>query len=226
MTMTETAAATATEAGAETEAAANAGVEQVRAHYDKKIRDAYDEWRSAPQPAVVELQYWWDMISLGPIQITTNPPYAPGDVIRSGEEAYVVTLVILNGAPILPPGVSPGEALSNFALPFEVTYQTGNLTTWSPGPSNVNVEHNLNLVPGEFFYVDVLAFTPSDYDEVMFEMNVSARIFGCGENYVPTFSGFSREVVDFDSSIFAAGPRLVSAPIRYEVYGPPPLTPE
>jgi hypothetical protein len=212
MTMTDPVAAA--------EAVLNA--ESVKQHYVAKLEAAYQDKQSAPQPAITEPQFWWDLISIGPIQTITNPPYAPGDVIRSGERAYVVTIVLLNTDPILPLGMSPADLLSNFALPFEVTYQTGNLTGWTPGPANVNTEHNLKLVPGQWFYVDVLEFVPREVDEVMFEMNVSARIFGCGENYAPAFSGFAREVIDVDSSIFAQGPRLVSAPIRYEVYGPKP----
>jgi hypothetical protein len=194
----------------------------VKAHYTAKLEAALEEWRTGPKPAVAEPQGWWDLISIGPIQIITNPPFAPGDVIRSGEQAFVVTIVILNPAPILPLNMSPCDVLSNFALPFEVTYQTGNITTWTAGPANVNVEHNLTLSPGQCFYVDVLEFVPDEKDEVMFEMNVSARIFGCGENYAPPFACFAREVVDLDASIFTPPPGLVSAPIRYLVYGNPP----
>ena len=40
-------------------------------------------------------------------------------------------------------------------------------------------EHEgLKLVPGQYFYVDGLEFTPTDRDEVMYEMNISARIYG------------------------------------------------
>jgi hypothetical protein len=199
--------------------------ESVKAHYEDKLSAALEDWRSAPRPAVAELQGWWDLLSIGPIQIITNPPFAPSDVIRSGERAFVLTIVVLNPAPILPPGVSPCDILSDFVLPFEVTYQTGNITTWTSGPANVNTEHNLTLSPGQCFYVDVLEFVPDERDEVMFEMNVSARIFGCNENYAPPFAGFAREVVDIDSSIFTPPPGLVGAPIRYLVYGEPPTPP-
>lgn len=62
----------------------------------------------------------------------------------------------------LAPGVTPASILSNSALPYEVRYQTGNLSTWSIGPANLNVAHTHGapgLIPGQTFYVDVLGFT-------------------------------------------------------------------
>jgi hypothetical protein len=198
--------------------------EDVKAYYEAKLKAALDRrMASAPEPQVAELQPWWDLISIGPIQPVFNPPFAPSDVIRSGELAFVVTILLLNPDPILPPGVSPCDILSKFALPYEVTYQTGNLTTWKPAPAPLTSEHEgQNLVPGQCFYIDVLEFVPDDKDEVMYEMNVSARIFGCGENYAPPFAGFAREVVDIDSSFWSPPPGLVSAPIRFLVYGDQP----
>ncbi len=196
----------------------------VKAHYEAKLASALEQKLAGPPSAqVAELQPWWDVIAIGPIQVTTNPPFAPSDVIRAGEPAFVVTIILLNPAPILPPGISPCDILSKFALPYEVTYQTGNLTTWQPAGFPLTSEHDpLYLVPGQCFYIDVLEFVPEDEDEVMYEMNVSARIFGCDENYAPPFAGFAREVVDIDSSFFSPPPGLVNAPIRFLVYGDKP----
>ena len=208
-------------AAAESAMAPRITAADVKAHYKAKLASALEQKLASAQ--VAELQPWWDLIAIGPIQATTNPPFAPSDVIRSGETAYVVTIILLNPDPILPPGISPADILSKFALPYEVTYQTGNLTTWQPAGFPLTSEHDpLYLVPGQSFYVDVLEFVPNDRDEVLYEMNVSARIFGCGENYAPPFAGFAREVVDIDSSFFSPPPGLVNAPIRFMVYGDQP----
>ena len=208
-------------AAAESAMAPRITAADVKAHYEAKLASALEQKLASAQ--VAELQPWWDLIAIGPIQATTNPPFAPSDVIRSGETAYVVTIILLNPDPILPPGISPADILSKFALPYEVTYQTGNLTTWQPAGFPLTSEHDpLYLVPGQCFYIDVLEFVPYDEDEVMYEMNVSARIFGCDENYAPPFAGFAREVVDLDSSFFSPAPGLVNAPIRFLVYGDKP----
>jgi hypothetical protein len=202
-------------------ASAGSGMSQaaadIKAQYEAKLKAAYDAARATPQAQLAEPQGWWDLVAIGPIQQILNPPYLPHDVIRAGQPAYVITIMVLN--PFGPSVPSACEILSNFALPYEITYQTGNVTTWQPGPASLNVEHNLTLVPGQCFYVDVLEFTGEGLDEVMYEMNVSARIFGCGENYAPDFAGFAREVIDIDPDIFRPAPGLVNGPIRFLVYG-------
>jgi hypothetical protein len=190
----------------------------IKAEYEAKLQAALDEALATPRTQVVDPQGWWDLVAIGPIQPIGNPPFLANDVIRAGEPAFVVTILILN--PFFPvPPFSAADVLSNFSLPFEVTYQTGNLTTWTPGPASLNVEHNSTLVPGQAFYVDVLAFTGEGLDEVMYEMNISARIFGCGGDYSPPFAGFAREVVDIDPDLFTPAPGLINAPIRFLVYG-------
>lgn len=206
--------------------------EDVKAHYEALLKSSLDKALNAPQKEVAELQGWWDIIAFGPIQPILNPPFRPSDVIRAGEPAFIVTVLILNPFPILPPGISPCDILSKFALPYEITYQTGNVTTWTKAPAPLTSEKDpLYLVPGQCFYIDVLEFTPQDRDEVMYEMNISARIFGCTrhgkngkdkENYAPPFAGFAREVVEVDSSFFRPAPFLNSAPIRFLVYGDQP----
>jgi len=197
----------------------------VKAHYEAKIQAALDEAIAAgPGAEVAELQGWWDLIAFGPIQVPSiNGPYLPNDVIRSGEPAYIVTVLILNPFLVLNNQITVGELLSSLALPYEITYQTGNLTKWQPAPAPLTGEREgLTLVPHQYFYVDVLEFIPNDKDEVMYEMNISARIFGCGENYAAPLAGFAREVVDFDPSFFSPAPGLVGAPIRFLVYGDQP----
>jgi len=195
----------------------------VKAHFEAKIQAALDEAMAAG-PEVAELQGWWDLIAFGPIQVPSiNGPYLPNDVIRAGEPAYIVTVLILNPFLVLNNQITVCELLSTLALPYEITYQSGNLTDWTPAPAPLTSEkEDLYLVPHQCFYVDVLEFVPYDEDEVMYEMNISARIFGCGENYAPPLAGFAREVVDFDPSFFAPAPGLIGAPIRFLVYGDRP----
>jgi hypothetical protein len=56
----------------------------------------------------------------------------------------------------------------------------------------------------------------------MYEMNISARIFGCNENYAPPFAGFAREVYDIDPDMFSPAPGMGDRPIRFMVYGNAP----
>lgn len=189
----------------------------IKAHYEAKLQAAYDQARSAPKLENVDVEGWWDLIAIGPLQPIGDPPYLSNDVIRAGEPAYVVTIMLLN--PFGPAVPSASDLLSNFGLPYEITYNTGNLTQWKPGPASLNVEHKDKLVPGLCFYVDVLEFNGEGLDEVMYEMNISARIFGCGGIYAPPFAGFAREVVDVDPSFWSPPPGIVDAPIRFLVYG-------
>ena len=195
--------------------------DELIAYYDSKLSAAFDKGRATARPEVAEPQLWWDVITLGVFQDIWDPPFLPGDVIRAGEPAYILSYVILN--PFFP--VPPTDActvLSNFSLPFEITYQTGDVTNWKKGPSQLNVEHDLTLVPGQCWYEDILEFTTDDLDEVMYEMNVSARIFGCGGDYSPYFAGFAREVYDIDPDMFSPAPGMGDRPIRFMVYGGAP----
>ena len=199
--------------------------EDVKAEVEARLQAALDQVLASPPAAeVAELQGWWDLYAIGPIQFTRlGGPFPPSDVVRAGEPAFVVTILILNPYPILPPGISPADILSKFALTYEVTYQTGNLTRWQQAGAPLTSEHDgLNFVPGQYFYVDVLEFTPTDRDEVMYEMNISARIFGCDENYAPPFAGFAREVADIDPDMFSPAPGMGDRPIRFMVYGGAP----
>jgi hypothetical protein len=212
-------------AAAQSAIAQKVTAEDVKAMYEAKLQAALDEAMArAPGAEVAELQGWWDLVTIGPIQVPhINGPYLPSDVIRSGEPAFVVTILLLNPFLVLNNQITACELLSTLALPYEITYQTGNLTKWQPASAPLTSEHdNLSLVPHQCFYVDVLEFIPNDRDEVMYEMNISARIFGCGHNYAPPLAGFAREVVDIDPSFFTPPPGLVGAPIRFLVYGDQP----
>ncbi|HJZ48580.1 MAG TPA: hypothetical protein VKE41_15495 [Roseiflexaceae bacterium] len=226
-------------AAAESALAPKVTAADVKAEIEARLQAALDEAtarRADAELAEPELPGripWWDLIAVGPIQpgAGTLPaggsPLLPHGIIRSGETAFIATILILN--PVPHPalgGMSPCDFLSMFSLPYEVTYQTGNLTEWKKGPASLNVESDPsgNLVPGVCFYVDILEFEPYDLDEVLYEMNISARIFGCSDDpaisYAPPFAGFAREVVDIDPDLFSGAPGLGDRPIRFMVYGP------
>jgi len=212
--------------------AMNAGVQieetlrtdDVKAQIEARVKSALDEAMMSLHEEVAEPEGWWNLYSLGPIQLTSVPaPLTPYQVIKVGEIAYVATVLFLNPFLMISPGVTPASILSGFALPYEIRYQTGNLTSWSIGPANMNVIHSgagYNLIPGVNFYVDVIGFTATTPG--LYEMNVSSRLLGATPPYVnsPQFAGFARAIVDFDPDLFLSSAPVMTfnQPIRFQVY--------
>lgn len=202
--------------------------EDVKAHVEAMVKSALDEAimvRNAQTSAeIAEPEGWWNLFAIGPLQLIGIPaPLLPHQVIKVGETAFVATILYLNDFWILQPGTTPADVLSNFALPYEVRYQTGNLTTWALGPANLNVTHTgpgFNLVPGVNFYVDVLQFVAAQVG--LYEMNISARILGATPAFAnaPQFAGYARAVFDIDPELFIRpAPGLqFDIPIRFQVY--------
>jgi hypothetical protein len=204
--------------------------EDARAQIEARVQGAYDEAMARLTQEVAEPAGWWNLYAFGPIQAFGVPgPLPPHQVIKVGETAFVGTVMVLNPFLTLAPGMTPLSVLSNFALPYEVRYQTGNLSTWSLGPGALNVVHSgpgQNLIPGVAFYVDVLAFSATTPG--LYEMNISARLLGAAPPFVnaPQFAGYARQVLDLDAeSLFF--PFLPSTgtpgfqfdqPIRFQVY--------
>ena len=196
--------------------------DDVRAEIEARVKRALDEAMARPRQQIAEPEGWWNLYALGPIQLTGSPgPVLPHQVIKVGETGYVATVMFLNPFHILSPGISAADVLSSFALPYEIQYQTGNLTTWTLGPANLNVlSGGWNLIPGSYFYVDVLGFTATTPG--LYEMNISARILGATPPYTsaPQFAGYARSVVDFDADLFlnpAPGFQF-DVPVRFQVY--------
>jgi len=174
------------------------------------------------RPEIAEPEGWWNLYALGPIQpIAVGGPLLPHQVIKVGEPAFIATVMFLNPFLVVQPGLTAGDILSNFALPYEVRYQAGNLTTWSLGQADMNVVHGgVNLIPGVYTYVDVCAITGTTPG--LYEMNVSARLLGATPPFVnaPQFAGYARAVVDFDPDLFispAPGFQF-DQPIRFQIY--------
>lgn len=203
-------------------------INDVKAQVEAAVKSALDEakMRRAARllAEVAEPEGWWNLFALGPIQSIGIPSaLLPHQVIKVGEYAYVVTILVLNDFLILSPGTTAADVLSNFALPYEVRYQTGNLTTWTLGQADMNVAHSgagFNLVPQVNAYFDVLAFKAEDPG--LYEMNISARILGATSPFAnaPQFAGYARAVYDIDPDLFirpAPGWQF-DLPIRFQIY--------
>jgi hypothetical protein len=195
----------------------------VKAFVEAKVKAAYDKAMNRPSPEVAEPYQWWNLYAYGPVQaLAPNGPLSPQQIIKVGEDAYITTVIVLNPSPILPPapGISPLELLTNFSLPYEVQYQTGNLTTWTLGPAAANVVHNSNLIPHLGIYVDVLHFVATQPG--LMEMNISTRILGNPPQVsAPHFAGFARYVYDFDPELFWSSPTpgyQFDMPVKFLVY--------
>jgi len=198
--------------------------DDVKAQIEARVKSALDEAMMSLREEAAEPEGWWNLYALGPIQILGVPaPLTPHQVIKVGETAFVATVLFLNPFLVLSPGVTPASVLSGFALPYEVRYQTGNLTTWTIGPANLNVIHSgagFNLIPGVVTYVDILSFTATTPG--LYEMNISARLLGTTPPFInsPQFAGFARAVIDIDPDLFISpAPGLqFDLPIRFQVY--------
>ncbi|MDX2032242.1 MAG: hypothetical protein SF339_16330 [Blastocatellia bacterium] len=205
-----------------------ADVEYVKAHLEARVRAALEEAMTRPSQEIAEPEGWWNLFAIGPIQIPASPlppaaPLLPHQVIKVGETAFVANVMVLNPFQIVGGVTNAATVLSNFALPYTVRYQTGNLSSWTLGQADMNVVHSgfpYNLVPGQFVYVDLLAFTASTPG--IYEMNVSVEINGATPPYTnaPQFAGFARAVVDIDPELFIGGaPGLqFDQPIRFQIY--------
>ena len=99
------------------------------------VRSAYDiaaeiEARvtaklEAAQAERAELDQWWDILAIGPIQPTiATGPVQPGCVVKQGEPAFAFSILVLNPGLLLPGPSNAAKLLSDFGLPYEVSFQT------------------------------------------------------------------------------------------------------
>jgi hypothetical protein len=195
----------------------------LRAMIDARLRSAYDQFMATPHEEIAEPLDWWDLYAVGPIQpgaSMTPPsftgPLQPNQVIRVGEQAYIITVLLLSTT-YPSSGLSAADLLSKFALPYEIDYDTGDLKKWVLAPANLQHVSSGNLVPGVPWAIDVFGFTAQD--EGVYEMNICARIYGCGKTTAPPFAGYATQVVDIDTDMFGLGPRLkTEQSIRFHCY--------
>jgi hypothetical protein len=193
--------------------------EEVEAQVYAAVETAYEQGPAGAEaaPERAEVMGWWDIAGYGPIQpIAAGGPLLPHAVIKAGEPAFAVAIVLLNRFQTLPGGTNAGDVLSNFALPYEVRYQAGNLTTWTLGQPDMQAVHTGNLIPGQYFYIDILAFTGNQPG--LYELNISARLLGAAPPNVsaPQFGAYATTVFSLDPpGLFGSAP---PGPMRFQVY--------
>jgi hypothetical protein len=196
-------------------------VAQARAQIDAAYEQAMTnpellapEWVSAE---LAEAQGWWDIAAFGPVQpIAPGGPLVPHSVIKVGEPAFVFAFILLNPFLALPGGTNAAQVLSNFALPYQVQYQTGNLTAWTLGQADMQGLDNNNLVPGQDFYTEVIGFTATQPG--LYEMNITARLLGAAPPFVnaPLFGARATTVFSLDPpGLFGSAP---PSPLRFSIY--------
>lgn len=175
-----------------------------------------------PKPEFAEPQPWWDIYALGPFQgFAPFPgPLSPNQVIKLGQSATVITVVYLNpfDTVIAVPPTSARDFLTSFgSIPYHVTVNTGNKSSWSlaVGPG-LNATQSGILAPfGKTFFINAFTFTPSAVG--LHEMNITARIGNVGS--AAPFGGYATWIYQPDTDIFGTSPGYtVNAPVLFEVY--------
>jgi hypothetical protein len=203
-------------------------IEEVKAQFEARVMRQLDRARSAASTEQYEPEQWADIFVVGPIQFAP-PALLPSQVIAIGETAFLITVLALNPALILPGPISPKDVLEGFNLDCTLRYRTGNLDTWELAESGLQVDSVINLSPGGGlgggpFYIDVQAIAPTD--EGLHEVNISSRILGAGPG--SRFAGFATWSFDVDGDFLAtflgltpASPEFFNkVPVRYDVYQP------
>ncbi len=198
--------------------------EEIKEMVNVMLQAAYERHLATPSQEMAEPLYWWDVVALGPVQpgagllppTSFAGPLLPNQVIRVGQKAFVAAILLLN-THFPTTTLSAAELLSNFALPYEIEYSTGELKKWQAAPAYLQHMGGGNLTPNVPWAIDVFNFVAQD--EGLYEMNISARIFGCGRVTAPPFSAYAHIVADIDADIFKTHPRIqVDQPIRFQVY--------
>lgn len=206
----------------------------LKSHYTQKAGIALDSYiqerqyelangNSGGTGGISSPYTWWNIWSLGPFleqPLTQQSAYLPlnltpdAQVLEAGKVAYVVTILFLNPEGILSPepGLSPGTILSNFSLPYRISYNTADLTHWRLADVTVDSGNEFNnpfkegnLTPGQMFYVDILKFSIPENslrepDEGLMEMNITARLLGDLPKYrnAPQFAAFATWTYGFN----------------------------
>jgi len=203
-------------AAAESGLAYQRTADDIKAEIEARLQAQLDRALASERPERAELENWWDIFAIGPIQPITAPPVQPHCVIKAGELAFVVSVLVLNPFLPLPGPTDAATLLSNFGLPFEVQFQTSNITAMVPAGTDTQAS---NFSAGQFFYVNVSLLptgTPG-----MYETNILARIEGANVPVsAPQFGGFATAILDIDNpGLFGPGPAVnFLQTVKYMVY--------
>jgi hypothetical protein len=188
-------------------------MEELQAAIEAQVQAAIDAAAAAATGESATPARWWDMYAIGPFKAPIAPFPAPNQVVRLGETVYIASVLYLNqNYPT--PGPSAADVLSNFALPYDLSWDGSNVTTWNKVFNGTLSRH---LVPGQAFYVDIIRLNPAT--EGLHEVNLRCRIMGCGRVLAPPFAGYASMVSEFDSSLFSfGGHQRYQGPVRFDVY--------
>ncbi len=209
MTATHEREVTIRAAASEADDAIDTAMEELQAAIEAQVKSALD----AARPETAGPARWWDVYAIGPYKSPIAPFPAPNQVVRLGETVYIASVMYLNEY-YPSPGPSARDVLSNFALPYDISWDGSNVTTWNKVFSGSLSRH---LVPGQAVYIDIIRLRPAT--EGLHEVNIRARIMGCGRVLAPPFAGYASIVEEFDSSLFSSGGHVrYQGPVRFDVY--------
>src|SRR5689334_1155235 len=103
------------------------------------VQGQIDKKMSEPQTQSAEPYPWWDIYAFGPFQgLAPFPgPLAPNSVIKLGQSATIITTVFLNpfvNVIATPPTTAAAFLTSFGTIPYTVTVNTGNKSSWTLAP--------------------------------------------------------------------------------------------
>ena len=194
----------------------------------RQVRQARTrEGQEAAEPITVHggtLYQWWNVLLAGPFQpIGALGAFLPHKIVLHGEPAFMLAAIVRNPNPI-PGGPNPSAAQVMAPYEYRATLQTGNLTTWDPGPT---FGPQGGVFGGGFVSFELFNLTgfaaPPDGQPNLYEGNMVMDIVGPGQG-LPPFAGYSTWVIDPDIELpflFAPGqaPRLQhDIPARFLLY--------
>lgn len=157
----------------------------------------------------------WDVFGLGPVELGagvfpfSGPPYLPNQVIRVGDTALVATILVFG------PGFT--SFITPFAVPYQISYSTGDLKSWTLAEAALQGTNSGNLIPNLPFVVDVFEFTPTRAG--LYEMNICAQILDATGGTAPPFAGFARSISKIEPLLFQPQPNvMIDTGIKFQVY--------
>lgn len=202
---------------------------QLKAQSRAYVNEAMRLHREGPQIAEPNLPTYpiypyWGLFMAGPFQPMggADGPFMPNKIIRAGDPAFMLYALWRNPGSVgwISPGPSACELMGGWQA--QVYMRTGNLTTWTAGPSYgpYNVKFGNYPSCAEFGYVPLTLSTPPNGQPDLYEINTTVDIVGPGE---VSFAGFATWAFDPDYDPFlpflgTGGHWQHEVPTRFMVY--------
>lgn len=192
-------------------------------HYLKERTDAYVHRMTELKPEAGEpvtfLGYqYWNVLTVGPIQFFTDPPWRPSKIIAAGELTLLLGVIWINPGPD-PGGGVPGTVVLG-GRGYRVRMETVNLSTVQDGP-DANFVGNFAAVPPVINFFPWF-FVPPDpgVNPRLFETTLTADVTDVAQPFA-AFSTWHWDL-DFDPPFLGRPPRgpewQYDIPARYLVY--------